>query len=180
VTLSPDYDLENEADEILKADRRSTGEFFNILSEEQLQLRLSKEVYSDRPIDPLYGAGLYRRAWSGRLLDYRPTRRSGRRADPWSQEHFESMGDDVSGVWLPSARRGLVVDGQHYLWGLRCDPLWPWSLGQGPFYHLDRYQRCRIRAALRRGEDVDRLVRHYGVPPGVIERLEEQMSALRG
>src|SRR5882762_4732080 len=175
IRVGPDYGLENQADEILWTDRRKHGEnkhgtIFGILSEEQLQLRLEREVYSASglPIDVANASGLYRRAWSSRLINDRPTGRNlSRRADPWMQNHHESSGDEVAKAYLPNVLREEVTGGTHYTSGISRDPRW--AVVQMPHYHLDRYQRCRIRAALRRGRLVEGLAKHYGVPVVAIE-----------
>lgn len=171
----PDREMEEQADELLAADRRRTGCKFDILSTDQLKIRFEHEVYSTsgRPVDPANSSGLYKRAWSSRTINDRPTGRNfSRRADPWLQYHHEFSGDEVAGAYLPNVTREEVTAGMNYVPGLRRDPRW--AVDQGVYHHLDRYQRCRIRAALRVDDDgylVERLAKHYGVPVAAIERI---------
>jgi hypothetical protein len=173
VLSGTNFELENQADEILMADRRETGDKLDFLSAEQLVIRFEHEVYSvsGLPIDAANASGLYRRAHSGRTINDRPTGRNfSRRADPWLQDYHEFTGDDVAGAWLPVANRPEVTGGQSFEWGVTRDPRWP--VDQGAYHHLDRFQRCRIRAALRLGGFMlDAQAHHYGVPVVVIERI---------
>lgn len=117
-------DLDNEATDLLTADRALQGKAINAkkdwLSPDQLAERRDREVMSNHPIDRLIESGLYRRAHNP-LAGTRPTGRSrfSLRDDPWRQDFYESTGLAV-GVFIPSwsGTDRLVEGGGHYTWDI--------------------------------------------------------------
>lgn len=177
--------LEEMADKWLEADReivrrtdKSVGAVYGILSPDQWELREYREVLTKRgEFDEGIHSGNFRRVHVH--LDCRPTcrRRLSLRQDPWRQDVFESGHGGVISAWFPSSRREEIVSGQHY------ETIWPRDVAgiviprQGFYHHLDRFQRCRIRATMckvsgARAREVVMFVlaHHYGVPPWVIIR----------
>jgi hypothetical protein len=130
VTLLPlvsgswQLNLEAQATDILIADRALYGKTISAkqdwFTEDQWELRRSREVYSVHPIDPLVESGLYRRAYNP-MIRTRPTCRGrfSHRQDPWLQDTYEFT-DFQPGALLPSwSRRDQIVEGgEHYTWDI--------------------------------------------------------------
>jgi hypothetical protein len=190
VTSGFDWKLEEIADEILTDDRRrhretdkSPGAVFGILLPDQLKLRVEREVLTE-DMDQMRRPGMYSRAWSARRFDYRPTNatRFAEASDPWRQFLHEEYGlsDGVLGNWVPLSYRPEVTSGMSYEDITPRDPAWPVLPREGRFHHLDRYQRSRIRSAMRKIPPTRQgarrvltllLAQKYGVPWWVITRL---------
>lgn len=115
------------------------------LSDEQLELRRSREVQSvsGARIDRLIFSGIYRRAYNP-LAGTRPTRqgRFGRRQDPWRQDAFEAFG--WTDAFIPSWSRAdrMVEGGEHYTWDImlphQCGPV-RLSLTEVEVFQADRW-----------------------------------------
>lgn len=177
--------LEEMANKWLEADReivrrtdKTIGTVHGILSPDQWELREERELLTNRgEFDQGTQPGVFGRSYVQRRLRPTTTRRYSLRQDPWRQDAYESMNGSHIGAWLPMAWREEVTGGQHY------ETIWPRdvagviSLRQGFYHHLDRFQRCRIRATMckisgARAREVVMFVlaHHYGVPPWVITR----------
>lgn len=163
-----DKDLEAEADIWLRVDRQKEREgagrfiFYDILLEDQLQLRYGREISMDpHTFDVGLTPGICRRAYNP-LMGTRPRKKS----DPYGEPIYDP-------------RVGL--GGNHVAWSEdltgMVDPEWPLA----PPHHLDRYQRSRIRHALRKVPPGHMrllhltrqlLAIHYGVQIKVILSLE--------
>lgn len=176
-------DIELAADEWLERDRkefyatvRNPGSQYlvhDILSPGQLDLRVEREVYADSgTVDSAYLQGMYRRSFNPKSRNL-PSRRKFE-SDPWRQRESEFYDNAVAGAWIPSVRRSAVVGGMHYVPGIDRWQAWP-ELSQPRHVHfLDRYQRSRIRAAVRKDPSVARrqeLSALYGVPTWIVYRL---------
>lgn len=149
--------------QILEADRRkskdqsfASKQFW--LTPDQLEMRLGREVYNSNGFPEAHiRQGIYGRAYNP-LMGKRP----GGKFDPYGTMGFDGRvphGHDTMGnVWMGDQWYGR-------------SPWWADSGNHG----LDRYQRCRIRAALRKARDPftvrAELAERYGVPTYVIARL---------
>ncbi|QAY04460.1 hypothetical protein SEA_TEARDROP_72 [Mycobacterium phage Teardrop] len=170
---APSPSLETIATMWLETDRRmhtavhgkSNGPVFGILLPDQLRMRYEREVYNRNGVaDPAIESGIYHRAYNPRI-GHRPTHKY----DPY----YEQSGFDVR----------VGMEGNHVGWseelsGPRRDPAWPLDNRWG---HLDRCQRSRIRATLRkiphdhlalRAIVRQHLATKYDVPVHVIVRVE--------
>jgi hypothetical protein len=180
-------DLEEMADKWLLADREKTrakqpgGQYavHGILSTGQWELRERRELLTNRgEFDQETQPGVFGRAHVRRRPRPTTIRRFSLRQDPWRQDAYESMNGSHIGAVLPMAWREEVTGGQHYVSIAPRDPAWPVDPRQGYYHHLDRLQRSRIRAMMRkvsanmRAREVVMFVlaEHYGVPPWVITR----------
>jgi hypothetical protein len=174
--------LEQQADDILAADRRAyrakEGQQHNlvhgILSPDQEQLRVEREVYATSGrVDGRFLRGMYRRSFNPDSRNL-PSWKTLQRGDPWRQAEAEFWDNEVAGSWLPSARREEIIGGQSFGPGLdRWEGL-PDFTRRRHWWFLDRYQRCRIRAEVRRDPSLGRrreIAQAYGVPTWVIYRL---------
>lgn len=181
--------LECYADDILWADRvaarRVLGHsmvMYGILSEDQEELRRKREVASlPNHIDLNARPGLYTRAYNP-LAGTRPTtaRRFSVSQDPWRQDIYEHL-DYVGGFVIPNWSREEITSGEHAPRpGVDRDRWWPTLTGAARHADLDRYQRCRIRARMRRAVDKPAvryvIAAQYGVDPTVIVRIERGQS----
>lgn len=87
--------LEDEATLIIKHARKDVkkiSEKQDVLSPEQLDLRMSREVLSDRGFpDPSVFRGMYRREYNPQFG--RRPRRYSHASDPWRQDMYESFTD---------------------------------------------------------------------------------------
>lgn len=176
-------ELDLAADALLDADRKrfyatvqKAGSQYlvhDILSPGQLEMRTEREVYATGgTVDAAVLRGMYRRVFNPKSRNL-PSRRKFE-ADPWRQREVEFYDNGVAGAWIPSARRSEITGGMHFLPGVTSWSAWPDFTRPRHVYFLDRFQRCRIRAAVRK--DVSLLRRRelaalYGVPTWVIYRL---------
>ncbi|AON96837.1 hypothetical protein BI081_gp086 [Mycobacterium phage Tonenili] len=175
---APSPSLETMATMWLQADRRmyqavhgkSNGPVFGILLPDQLRMRYEREVYNRNGVaDPAIESGIYHRAYNPQV-----GRRPRRKFDPHNDgpaHHYDSR---------------VGMEGNHVGWsedlcGPHRDPAWSDPPGQNRWHHLDRMQRSRIRATLRKLPQEhlalrDIVRRHlsatYGVPVHVIVRVE--------
>lgn len=128
--------LEYEADEILRSDKKSTGgdhhgTWHGVLTPDQLAVRQDREIAMEPHVfDTGLHPGLYVRAWNP-LMGLRPR----------SRPHWLTDGPlfDIR-VGMASPQTGWSEDLKSFR-----DPEWPTPTA----HHLDRFQRCRIRRALR-------------------------------
>lgn len=185
-----DRELEFFAELILADDRRRYREqtkgqsghnlVYDILSPDQLEVRTEKDKLTPLGnLDVGIQRGVYGRAWVDWPL--RPTQRRHLTPaqDPWHQEWHEFIGDNIASAWFPVAYRDLVTGGQSYVPGTDRDPAWPRFGNHRDHAFLDRYQRCRIRAAMRKVRKdnakylllKDVLAAKYGVPSWMISRV---------
>lgn len=165
-----DYHLEAEADKFLHADRmkarvtdrKQQGTVYDILSPEQLKLRAQKEVLTPN-IGTVVNHGVYRREYNP-LFGRRPKRRS----DPYDKPEYDAR---IPTTTTPYSQLGWELYSPR-------DPAGVVLPRDGYYWHLDRYQRSRIRSLMRRvasdpkAKHVVRhyLADHYGVPTWVISR----------
>ena len=164
---------EEQADEILYADRqawiaehgKAHGTVHGILFADQLELRWSREIISEHPIDRAIHEGVYHRAYNP-LLGKRPRKKF---------DYYGEMGFDARVPYLGVTEEGFHQDltGPHRVW------IWPDYPHRG---HLSAGQCSRIRQVLRGIPDRYLLVRRhirqrladqYGVPVGLIVRIEQ-------
>ena len=160
-------DLEDQAWAILALDRadqdKVTGTVHGILSPAQCDMRLNREMSVGLRVGEYLQDGMYRRAYNPLF---------GRRPGKWWSQVTEPVWD---------GRIGDVRSAQAWQtpWPSRV-PSWATPTREGEFYHLDRYQRSRIRNVMRRmpasapqiARDVLRgfLAEKYGVPVWIIVR----------
>jgi hypothetical protein len=181
-------ELEEQADEILDKDRRNYPTipgiyYFDILSHDQLERRVEREMLTKSGNFQVYlKPGCYQRTWNP-LANTRPSRQRQYSliADPWRQFSWESVGHSGGALqaWFPDARREEVTSGCHMDTWFTRDPMGVTPAGQNYYYHLDRQQRCRIRAIMKaipvtkplaREAVKMHLARHYGIPWWVVIR----------
>jgi len=132
------FSLELQADEILRMDRvihqvhvSLTSDWHGILLADQLEMRAFREISMEPHLfDAGLTPGLYRRAYNP-LMGIRPPSRPHLRNDP--------SAFDIR-IGMASPHTGWAED----LMSFR-DSEWP----EPKAHHLDRFQRCRIRRALR-------------------------------
>lgn len=128
------FSLEYQADEILRMDRegvKSIGAYHGILLADQLALRAFREIAMEPHLfDAGLSPGLYVRAWNPQI---------GRRSPSRPHLPSEAPAFDVR-VGMAAPQSGWAEDLQPF-----ADPEWPTPRA----HHLDRFQRCRIRRALR-------------------------------
>lgn len=160
--------VEDEANEILRLDKKSTGgdhhgTWHGILTPDQLEMRTEREISMEPYVfDVGLRSGLYVRAWNP-LMGIRPR----------SRPHWVDDAPlfDIR-VGMASPQTGWSEDLKSFR-----DPEWPTPMA----HHLDRFQRCRIRRTLRdvppgyaRLRSLTRwvLAAKYGVTVKVIMSLE--------
>jgi len=163
-------ELEEAADELLAADRadgpKAIGAIYGILLPDQLALRAEREVLVDpSTFSTLESGGLYRRAYNP-LFGKRPVRLNDRHV--YGNPDFDNrVGSRIRSGWS-----------EDLLWPQR-DPAGVVHPRDGYYWHLDRFQRSRIRAIMRKippdRQDARRVLKvllglKYGVPDWVIAR----------
>lgn len=160
-----DRELEFEADKILSWDKSraevKSTDWYGILSPDQVRARLDREVYNQNGFpEPAIEEGLYRRAYNP-LFGKRP---KGRRT--WPDLEYD-------------ARVGIAGNHRGYPDYTPRDPAGVVLPRDGYYWHLDRYQRSRIRSVMRKlpphRQDARKVVKailaeKYGVPTWVIAR----------
>lgn len=160
--------LETEADIWLENDKAATGGhnhgcWFGILSPAQLELRAQREIPTPN-LGTMVNHGIYGRAYNPRM-GQRPDRWDN--ANPYDKPIFEKRVSNIRSGWSAEL-----------LWPKR-DPAGQVLPRDGYYWHLDRFQRSRIRAIMAKlpahRQDARRVVKailgvKYGVPDFVIAR----------